>query len=245
VVDARRSDLVLLEHLPALLLVFTGSTKAVCRYCPQTHSQASPQSSISMYQATGRPATLDFLFPPTPYTSFGFDHRRDIGLHTIRQLTPPYSEAALQDGLRTPPADDMSTAYQHAQYNDYAARQGGTYSMSGSTRGSYAVTYPPVTNMQAKSYSASGLLPPVSTSSLRHEVQAPLTSHHPQPPSPQPANKTASLAAAADSTPSRKSSVGDMITPLQIPPSINISGGSLAEFAAQVSRTAKLLPTCH
>ena len=189
-----------------------------------------------MYQTSARPATLDFHFPPTPSTSFGFDHRRDIGLHTLRHLTPPYSEAPPRDGLRTPPVDDMSTTYQHARFNDYASRQDGTYSMPGSTRSGYVGTYPSITNMQAKSYSASGQLPPASASALRHEYQAQFTSLRTQPPSPQPANNTASLA-SSENAPSRKSSVGDMITPsLKIPQTINNSGGSLAEFAAQVTR---------
>ena len=188
-----------------------------------------------MYQTSARPATLDFHLPPTPSSSFDFDHRRNIGLHTLRQLTPPYSEAPTRDRLRTPPADEMSTTYQHAQYNDYARRQDGTYSMSGSARSGYIGNYPPITNTQAKSYSALRQLPSASASALRHEFQAPLTSHHPEPPSPQPTNKTGSLA-TSENAPSRKSSVGDMIAAsLQIPPSINNSGGSLAEFAAQVS----------
>jgi hypothetical protein len=188
-----------------------------------------------MYQASARPATLDFLFPPTPSTSFGFDHRRDGGLHnSIRQLTPPYTETPRRNGLRTPPADDMSTSYQHPQYHEYTGRQDGSYPMPGAARGNYAGTYPSVTNMQAKSYSASEQPLPVPSSALRHEVQAPLSSHHPQPPSPQPVNRMASLA-TADVAPSRKDSVSDAISPgLQIPPSINISGGSLGEFAARV-----------
>jgi hypothetical protein len=198
-----------------------------------------------MYQTSARPATLDFHFPPTPSTSFSFDHRRDIGLHTVRQLTPPYSEAPPLDGLRTPPADDMSTTYQHTQYNDYTGRQDGTYSMSGSARSAYAGTYPPITNMQSKAYSASGQLPPASVSGLRHEFQAPSTSHHPEPLSPQPTTKAGSLA-ASENTQSRKSSVGEMITPsLQIPSSVNSSGGSLAEFAAQVRNPASTRPLCH
>lgn len=191
-----------------------------------------------MYQTSARQSTLDFLFPPTPSSSFGIDHRRDVGLHTFRQLTPPYSEATSQDGLRTPPADDMSTTYQQTQYHDYAGRQDGTYSIPGSSRSGYIGTYPPAANMQAKSYPSSGQRPPVSASTLRHEIQAPLTSQHLQPPSPQPAVK--SSLAGKDKAPSRKSSVGDMITAsLQIPPSINSSGGSLAEFAAQVITTTK------
>ena len=187
-----------------------------------------------MYQTSARPATLDFTFPPTPAASFNFEHRRDARLHTIRQLTPPYSEAPRRDGLRTPPADDMSTTYQQSQYNDYAGRQDGSYSIPGAARSSYAGTYPPVTNMQAKSYSASGQHPPASASTLRHEVQAPLSSNHPQPPSPQPVNKMASLATAG-TTAGSKSSVGDTITPsLKIPSSINFGGRSLGEFAAQV-----------
>jgi hypothetical protein len=216
------------------LLVYAGLPKAFYYCCPQNPFRTAPQHSISMYRTSDRPATLDFFFPPTPSTIFGTHLRKDIGLQSLRQLTPPYFEASLRDGLRTPPADDMTTTYQHAQYNEYAGRQDATYSMSGSSGSGYTGAYSAVTNMQAASHSALRHPPAVMASTLHHEIQAPLTSHHAPSPSPQPANKTNALA-AGDNIPSRKSSTSDTITPnLQIPPSINNGGGSLAEFAAQV-----------
>jgi hypothetical protein len=185
-----------------------------------------------MHRTSARPATLNFPFPPTPSAAFGIDQRRDIGLHSLRQLTPQYFEAPPRDGLRTPPADDMTT-YQHAQYSEYAGRPDATYAMSGPVRNGYVDSYPPVTNMQAKAYPALGQPLPLSASTLRQEIQVPLTSHRPQPQSPQHANKTG--LAAAESMPTRKHSAGEMTTPsLKIPSSVNNSGGSLAEFAAQV-----------
>lgn len=184
-----------------------------------------------MHRTSARPATLSFPFPPNPSAAFEFDQRRDIGLYALQQLTPPYLETATRDGLRTPPADDMTT-YQHTQYSEYTGRQDATYAISGPVRSGYVDSYPPVTNIQAKAYPALGQPLPLSASTLRQEIQVPLNSQRPQPQSPQPANKTS---IAAESMPTKKHSVAETTTSgLKIPPSVNNSGGSLAEFAAQV-----------
>ena len=194
-----------------------------------------------MHRTALRPAPLNFLPPLTHSTNSGNDRRKNIGLHSSAQFAP-YFDAPIRDGLQTPPADDMSTAYQQSQYNNYAGKLDVTYSTPVSSGSGYAGVYTSA-NTQAKSNPSLGQLPPVSisASSVSKEVQA-LQPHYPQLASPQPANRTNTVI-PADGLPRRKCSSNDMITPnLQIPLTINNSGGSLAEFAAQVFTSFSNLP---
>jgi hypothetical protein len=190
-----------------------------------------------MHRTSARPAPLDFLLP-SAHSTFGIDRRKDIGLpRQLPQFAPVYFEAPVREGLRTPPADDMTTAYQ-TQYNDYAGRREGAYSAAGASGSNYGGPYNGAI-VQSRSYSIHNQ-PPASASTLRKEVLAqPI---HTQPPSPVPANKINNL--ALEEQPRRKCATSDMIHPnLQIPSSINNSGGSLAEFAAQVFTPATLWQT--
>lgn len=185
-----------------------------------------------MHRTSARPAPLDFLLPPA-HSTYGIDRRKVLGLqHALPQLTPVYFEAPIRDGLRTPPADDMGTAYQHPQYNSYPSRQDAAYAAAGASVNGYTASYSGVRG-QAGQYSSLSQPPPASVSTLRNEIQlsqVPRT----QPPSPQPSHRSNALA-PPEGLPRRKTANSDMILPnLQIPPSINNSGGSLAEFAAQV-----------
>lgn len=182
-----------------------------------------------MHRTSARPAPLDFLLP-SAHLPFGIDRRKDIGLpRSLPQFAPVYFEAPVRDGLRTPPADDMATTYQ-TQYNEYPGRRDGAYSTAGASGNNYGGVYSGA-NVQSRPYSIHSQPPPASALALRKEVHAqPI---HTQPPSPGPANKTNNLGPEEQS--GRKSATSDMILPnLQIPSSINNSGGSLAEFAAQV-----------
>jgi len=184
-----------------------------------------------MHRTSARPAPLDFLLPPHS-TTYNIDRRKDIGLtHTLNHLAPGYFEAPIRDGLRTPPADDMSATYQHSQYNNYAGRQDNAYPNRVTAESGYTGTYSGA-HALARQYSSLGQ-PPVSASALRNEVQ-PSQPVYQRPTSPQPANDVNTLA-PPEGLPRRKSTSSDTILPnLQIPASINNSGGSLAEFAAQV-----------
>lgn len=194
-----------------------------------------------MHRTSARPAPLDFLLPSNP--PYGIDRRKDVGLsHSLPQLTPGYLEAPVRDGLRTPPADDMGTAYQYqqSQYNTYTSRQDSTYPTAGSSGSSYGGSYGGA-NVQGRQYTSMSHPPSASTSTLRNEVQGPSSVYNTQPPSPQPANRTEALA-PPEGLPRRRSANSDMILPnLQIPSSINNSGGSLAEFAAQVWHQKQLI----
>jgi hypothetical protein len=182
-----------------------------------------------MHRTSARPAPLDFLLP-SAHSTFGIDRQKDIGLSRCPpHFAPLYFEAPLRDGLRTPPADDMTTTYQ-TQYNEYPGRRDGAYSIAGASGNNYGGPYSGA-NVQSRPYSIHSQPPAASASTLRKEVhEQPI---HTQPPSPVPVNKINNL--APEEQPRRKSATSDMILPnLQIPSSINNSGGSLAEFAAQV-----------
>ena len=133
----------------------------------------------------------------------------------------------------------MGTTYQHPQYTNYAGRQDPPYSVSSVGQDGYAATY---TGASAAPRQYSTLSQPtaqvpvqVPTSALRNEVQNVLPPYR-QPSSPVSASRT-NILGTVEEQPRRKSTNGDVILPnLQIPSSINNSGGSLAEFAAQVRR---------
>ncbi|KAG0648661.1 Meiotically up-regulated 80 [Hyphodiscus hymeniophilus] len=188
-----------------------------------------------MHRTSARPAPLDFLLPSN--APYGIDRRKDLRpLQTVPQLTPGYLEAPLRDGLRTPPADEMGTAYQYqpAQSNNYGRRSEATYSSGAHSGATYAGSYVGG-DMPERQYSSISQPPPASVSTLRNEVQAPSSAYKNQPPSPQPANRT-NVLAPPEGLPRGQSANSDMILPnLQIPSSINNSGGSLAEFAAQIT----------
>lgn len=215
-----------------------------------------------MHRTLARPAPLHFPLPSTHSSNYGIDRCGDIAYkHSLPQLTPGYLEPTVRNGLRTPPADEMGTTYQHPSYSNYGGvkheaypvvKHEGTYNTPSST-GTYtpstigAYTPPAVSsnaysgaysgaNGPTKSYPALGQPTPCSTSSLRNEVLASHPSHY-LPTSPHIVKSMP----VEDLAPARRKSVSSeasAIQPnLQIPSSINNSGGSLAEFAAQVCAT--------
>lgn len=132
----------------------------------------------------------------------------------------------------------MGSIYQPPQYPNPASRQSNPYSIpsiSQSYGGGYATTTP----RQYRSVSQTApITSQVSTSALRSELQHPLPPYRQQLPSPTlplPSNGLNALPEVTEQ-PRKKSTNGDMILPnLRIPLSINSSGGSLAEFAAQIT----------
>ncbi|KAK0125334.1 hypothetical protein ONS96_009183 [Cadophora gregata f. sp. sojae] len=188
-----------------------------------------------MYRTAERPAPLDFLLP-SPHPSYNIDRRKDIAqFHSLPHLPPVYLEAPIREGLRTPPTDEMATAYQNSNFtHGYpASGRSSEYLSVESTPSSYGGTYnhnPP--QQQTRQYMSMIQPPPASASTLRKEVQAPLAVIS-QPPSPEPAQRTSYL---SHDEPSRRKSTTDTIRPnMQIPKSISPTGGSLAEFAAQIT----------
>ncbi|KAG4441260.1 hypothetical protein IFR05_003251 [Cadophora sp. M221] len=187
-----------------------------------------------MYRTAERPAPLDFLLP-SPHPSYNIDRRKDLGqLHSLPHLAPVYFEAPTREGLRTPPTDDMATAYQNNFSHGYpASGRSSEYLSVESTPSSYGGTYnnngAPA---QSRQYMSMTQPAPASASTLRKEVQGPITITS-QPPSPEPVQRTSYL---SHEEPSQRKSTTDAIRPgMQIPKSISSVGGSLAEFAAQIT----------
>lgn len=186
-----------------------------------------------MYRTAERPSPLDFLLP-SPHPSYNIDRRKDLGqLHSLSHLAPVYFEAPTREGLRTPPTDDMATAYQNNFSHGYpASGRSSEYLSVESASSSYGGTYNNnAAPAQSRQYMSMTQPPPASASTLRKEVQGPITIKS-QPPSPEPTQRTSYL---SHEEPLRRKSTTDVIRPsLQIPKSISSNGGSLAEFAAQV-----------
>ncbi len=186
-----------------------------------------------MYRTAERPAPLDFLLPSTHSSAYNIGRRKDLVPHSLPHLAPTFLEAPIREGLRTPPTDDMATAYQNATYsNAYSASRNSEYLSVEAPPSSYGGTYKNGPISEPRQYMSITQPPPASASTLRNEVQGtqPIIS---QPSSPEPAARTSFL---SREEPSQRKSTSDMIRPnLQIPKSISSSGGSLAEFAAQVS----------
>ncbi|KAH8599858.1 cyclin-domain-containing protein [Bisporella sp. PMI_857] len=183
-----------------------------------------------MHRTLARPAPLDFRLPPSHSIFYGIGCRKDTKIiDKPSQFATAYLETPTRGRLRTPPADDMATAYQQAPYNGYGSRSEISYPTSVSSANGYAGAYSG-SNDGIRHYSVTSQAP---ASALRNGVQVQYPPYM-QPTSPQPANKNA--LAPPEDTQRRKSANSDMILPnLQIPSSINNSGGSLAEFAAQIT----------
>lgn len=201
-----------------------------------TPTQRLPRPSLAtfpMHRTATRPAPLDFPLP-SAYSTFGDRYRAlEPSKHTpVYFLAPP-----VKAGLHTPPAEDMTT-YQQPQYNPYASRPDPIYSNSttvtpGSSYGGcstvrqYSVPHP--------HSSLNQLAAAPSASLLRNDSQIPQQSYR-RPTSPLSSARSNTLGPEEPTL--RPSNKNSLIVPnLQIPLSINDSGGSLAEFAAQVCGT--------
>lgn len=184
-----------------------------------------------MYRTSARPASLDFLLPSAP-SGFDLDRRKDVGFpHTLPQLPSVYFEAPVRDGLRTPPADEMAATYQpQYKYGTYNGQKDAPYPATGAPS-SYMAPYHG-SSAPSIPYSTSSLPPPASSSTSRTEVYGQQQARG-QPPSPQRSSENA-LASAEDT--SQRKSANDLIRPnLRIPSTISKDGGSLPDFAAQIT----------
>jgi hypothetical protein len=165
------------------------------------------------------------------------DHHHKVPL-TISALSqiPSYTAAPIRDGLRTPPEDDMSstTAYQAQHLPVYRSQVDSNYPYAPSHSIQTGVPSNPAkqqqpayqrdleySSQQSRALTAQALSN-VGVSSHQPYIRQPLQS---------PKTNTGVLSQADDSV-RRKSNI---LLNLQIPAEINNSGGSLGEFAAQVS----------
>ncbi|KAI9733186.1 MAG: hypothetical protein M1818_007304 [Claussenomyces sp. TS43310] len=126
-----------------------------------------------------------------------------------------YVNAIVNDGLRTPPAEDMSTVYPSQIYSSHVPRQDSSYTFS--VKSSSAAVQP-----CSRGYETGKL----------QSNPAPKSDPSAQPYGRIQSPKAAAVAAPAEEGAKRK----NLILPnLQIPSSVNNSGGSLGEFAAQIT----------
>lgn len=140
----------------------------------------------------------------------------------------------LANGLRTPPVDEMSTTYQQvpAAYDSHALRSYTSAIVHPSRAKARAVAG----LNDARSY---GRYPTVQQNQYQHQIPVSQTLHAPlhSTPSDRSTKSTpASVVSAKDAVSSRRSSEALIYHSLQIPRCISANGGSLADFAAQVSR---------
>ncbi|CAG8973424.1 hypothetical protein HYALB_00006450 [Hymenoscyphus albidus] len=187
-----------------------------------------------MHRTATRPAPLDFPLSST-YPTYSVDKLRTLD-HSPSKHTPVYFQAPVKAGLHTPPEDEMGTTYQHPQYNPYASRPDSTYSNSATvTTGRSYGGFPTVRQCAVPHpHSTLNQLSAPTASLLRNENQISQQSYR-QPTSPLSSTRSTTLAPEEEPSP-RPSSRNDLIlASLQIPSSINNSGGSLAEFAAQIT----------
>jgi hypothetical protein len=179
-----------------------------------------------MYRNPERQPLLD-LHPPYPQNVTNPQRDCSTG-YKLPQLSSSSKDEIPRYGLQTPPEDDMGTAYQNPHYGSYASRpdvsfqpsnrtssHNASYSISSThTRSSSTLSQPPMNSREVGSTRTDAF---TSQNSYSH------------PASPQSSNRQESQHQQA------RSGVNDQIMAnLQIPKSINSSGGSLAEFAAQV-----------
>lgn len=199
---------------------------------------------------TAAPSTSQLLHLPLS-PSFSSSRRPvlpplGIALPKPSTLARDVHHQHLANGLQTPPVDDMSTTYQQvpAAYDSHALR---SYT-SAIAHPSRPKTVAVAGFNDARQY---GRYPAVQQNQHQHQHQIPLsqTLHAPlhSTPSDRSTKSTpASVVSAKDAASSRRSSEALIYHSLQIPRCISPSGGSLADFAAQVSRIlSKQLQLAH
>jgi len=178
------------------------------------HPHAHPGHTVLLYHSQPyHRADLNFTVHDT-------DRRKNLSFPQLppvtlgpTQVTPVYLEAPIRDGLRTPPSDDMnSTVSYPQQYSGYHNRKDVAYS-------SQSVVQPYPATTQPLHGSNNSALPVVGGAASHSYIPVD---------SPQ---SVSTVTIGSDDILRRKSVI---LPSLQIPPSINNSGGSLGEFAAQV-----------
>lgn len=146
---------------------------------------------------------------------------------------PGFAEAPVRDGLRTPPDDDMNTttAYQTQQFPVYRPQDSSyPYAPAQSVQN----VVPSIsTKHQASTYHREADYNPQQSRSLTAQALSNIGSGSQQSSygRQSPKNSSTGVLSQADDVSRRKSAI---LASLQIPSSINNSGGSLGEFAAQV-----------
>lgn len=186
-----------------------ASSSSIQFLLPSSHTISHNNKDCPPYSRTTWPGLAASQLQTPLYIS-GSEQRRDLS--TGSRVVPdslsalPVHSNALIDGLRTPPADDMSATYNSQPYRNY-------------TQADVAYSSSKIQQAYSKTHT-------LGTSASNCDLRSHGSSQsHARPQS------LGVAAIALDDSEKRKS----LILPnLQIPSSINQSGGSLGEFAAQV-----------
>lgn len=193
-----------------------------------------------MHRAPVARASLDFFPPPhtaqehsrPSYSLHGFQRpeykppSRNSSVSTCNfsqfsaldpHLPTIYIDAPVRNGLRTPPTDDMNST---ASYLQQSSSWSGRAEKSGHHTNLAVIPHPYSTSVQQQQGPAVSALSSVTGN---------LFLSYPQKCSPQ---STGTVVFAPEEVEHRKSVI---LPSLQIPASVNTSGGSLGEFAAQIT----------
>ncbi|CAL3966577.1 unnamed protein product [Diplocarpon coronariae] len=187
-----------------------------------------------MYRSAVSLASSD-SFLPSPHSAYNIDQREERSPpFPLPRLAPFQHEAPIKDGLRTPPADDMATAYQKPSYsNAYSAGRNSEYLSVEAPPRHYGGTYNHGASTLPRQHTSLAQPPSASAPSTRKETQG-IQAVQSQQPSPLASQRTCHT--SHDEHSSRRKSASEVIRRnFQIPQSISPHGGSLAEFAAQIT----------
>lgn len=187
-----------------------------------------------MHQTSVRPTPLSFAIPPTPQSPVRVDHRKDVGypsiLPQINHLG--YIKTPVKVGLRTPPEDDMNSAYPEYQNYEGRNRQNEIYNARRISDYDGAATQFKQGSIISAAHGVSRVNSDIPFAWPPVNGQARGDTFH-------PSTLSALESESAQKPQAKKPWNTDAIHPnLQIPDSINDSGGSLAEFAAKVFCTS-------
>jgi hypothetical protein len=196
--------------------------------------------------STALPSTFHY-FPPSPtHISCGQSQRLPFpASQNIRLPRLVAAERALSSGLRTPPADTMSTTYQAplSNYDNHVPAY--SLGLAQAVRANTALgdgVRQPYSQHTAQYYSH-----PPSQGHLRNNPssgssQHITTSRHSTRPST-PTSSETMAASRAEGASSRRGSHAVSVVGTQIPAIISPNGGSISDFAAEV-RTGLPTPPC-
>ncbi|CAM1509860.1 Fc.00g001950.m01.CDS01 [Cosmosporella sp. VM-42] len=195
------------------------------------------------------PPTSNFL--PSPVYSFGSRRALLPPPSTSLPKLPPLTQklALLGSGLRTPPVDEMSTAFQPslASYDNHAIHSYGssmahahrTKAIANDTRNSQYYRYPTQQQHYQQQHQGQPQQQPLLASnpqqrsgSFSSTHVASTTRNTTQPSTP---GSETVVGASSEGTLSRRGSESLVFHSLQIPKCISPTGGNLADFAAQMT----------
>jgi hypothetical protein len=197
------------------------------------HSQLSTSSADNLHPRAHGNSHLDIQDNSLTYKNL---QKLPQAIAGLSKVVTGYTDAPVRDGLRTPPEDDMNstTACQSQQFPIYRP-QDPSYSYSSQNAVSTSAPSRSVKTQPSTTYQRAAEYDPQQSRSLTAQALSNIPQQVPY--SRQPTHSPKHTSTSSQTDDGRGKSV--VLPSLQIPPSINNSGGSLGEFAAQVRLFAK------